>query len=618
MAIQHRKLAALGAAAVALALTASGCVGPQTDDAGSGTSTGTGAGSTGGGTVTVGWNQPLFSMNYMSGNGHATANYIITYMTRANWAYYDPDLNFVKNDKFGEMRVDSEDPLTVTQTIAADAKWSDGAELHAADLLLEWAARSGVFNQVTEEDLTYDEESGAVVDVPEGKVYFDAGDPAVAIIQETPTISEDGKAITFVYSKPFPDWQYNFADYPLPAHVVGKRALGITDPAEAQAAVVKAIQDRDTTALAEIARVWSFDFDLTAMPKGDDAELVISCGPMLISDYVEGQYVTLKKNPDFTWGNQAKVDEIIVRYNEDAMATVQALQNGDVDIILPQVTADVLSAVQDLDGIAHQSGSEGTYEHVDLTYNNGGPFDPATYGGDADKAKQVRLAFLKTVPRQQIVDTIIKPTQPDATTRDSYNVVPGSPSYDSTIAANGYAAYKDVDIEGAKALLDAAGVSSPEVRVLYAKSNSRRVQEFQLIYESATEAGFSVIDAGSDQWGSILGNGTYDVSLFGWQSTSTAVYEPAANYISDGQNNFGGFVSERVDQLYDELETETDPTRQAEINTEVETILLADGFGIVLYQFPSVLAWRESVKNVSMTTISGTMFWNFWDWEVVA
>ncbi|MDR1189943.1 MAG: ABC transporter family substrate-binding protein [Bifidobacteriaceae bacterium] len=616
MTTRHGRLAAIGAAAAALALVVSGCNAPSTDDAGTGDKSGAPT-TTGGGTVTVGWNQPLFSMNYMSGNGHATANYVITYMTRANWAYYDPDLNFVKNEELGQMRVDSEDPLTITQTINPEAKWSDGTPLSAVDLLLEWAARSSVFNDTSDADIETNEE-GAVTGVTEGKVYFDAGDPAVAIIQDTPTISEDDKEITFVYSKPFPDWQYNFPDYPLPAHVVGKRALGIDDPAEAQAAVAKAIQDKNTEDLAKIAKVWSFDFDLTAMPEGDDVELVLSCGPMLISDYVEGQYVTLKKNPDFTWGTPAKVDEVIVRYNEDPMAQVQALQNGDLDIIQPQVTADVLTAVQGIDGVSNESGYEGTYEHVDLTYDNGGPFDPATYGGDADKAKKVRQAFLKTIPRQQIVDTIIKPTQPDAATRDSYNLVPGSPNYDATVAANGFAAYQDVDIEGAKALLAEAGVTAPQVRLMYGKSNARRVQEFQLIHESATQAGFEIIDAGSDEWGTKLGDNTYDASLFGWQNTSTAVFEPAANFISTGQNNFGHFSNTRVDELYSELETATDPKRQEEINTEVETILLEDGFGITLYQFPSVLAWRDDIKNVSMTAISGTMFWNFWDWEVAS
>ena len=60
-----------------------------------------------------------------------------------------------------------------------------------------------------------------------------------------------------------------------------------------------------------------------------------------------------------------------------------------------------------------------------MAQNNNGPFDPAAYGGDAKKAPLVRQAFLQTIPRQKIIDTIIKPLNPDAAIRNSYNVVPG-------------------------------------------------------------------------------------------------------------------------------------------------------------------------------------------------
>lgn len=298
------------------------------------------------------------------------------------------------------------------------------------------------------------------------------------------------------------------------------------------------------------------------------------------------------------------------------MAEVQALKNGELDIIHPQVTADVLSAVQDQPGIEYESGVEATYEHVDLTFNNGGPFDPATYGGDEEKAQKVRRAFLLTLPRQQIVETLIQPLQPEANTRDSFNVVPGAPTYANTIANNHSAQYAEVDIDGAKALLEEAGVTDLQVRLLYGASNQRRAQQYQLIHESAAKAGIEVVDNGSDEWGSKLGDGTYDASLFGWQSTSTGVNEPAANYVKTGQNNFGGYFNPRVDELYDELQTELDPAGQEAINIEVEQILHDDGFGVTVFQFPAVSAWTDQLRNVSVCPLGATIFWNFWEWEI--
>jgi peptide/nickel transport system substrate-binding protein len=101
------------------------------------------------------------------------------------------------------------------------------------------------------------------------------------------------------------------------------------------------------------------------------------------------------------------------------MGQVQALQNGEVDLISPQSTADVLTALKAIDGLTVETNVEGTYEHVDLQQGNGGPFDPATYGGDAEKAHKVREAFLKTIPREKIVSDLIVPLNPDATVRNS-------------------------------------------------------------------------------------------------------------------------------------------------------------------------------------------------------
>ncbi|MCL2804207.1 MAG: ABC transporter substrate-binding protein, partial [Micrococcales bacterium] len=372
----------------------------------------------------------------------------------------------------------------------------------------------------------------------------------------------------------------------------------------------------DKEALSKIAQVWNTDFDITAMPSGDDAELALSCGAFLIKDIVQDQYVTFAKNPDYTWGPEPKVDEIIVRYNEDPMAQVQALQNGELDIIHPQVTTDVLQAVEGMAGVQFESGTEGTYEHIDLTFNNGGPFDPATYGGDGEKAKKVRLAFLKTIPRQQIIDKLIVPLQPDATTRDSFNLVPGAPGYDETIAANGSADFAEVDIEGAKALLAEAGVTDLKVRFLYGKSNVRRAQQFQLISESAAQAGIEVVDNGSDDWGSMLGDGSYDATLFGWQSVTTGMSDSAATFMTGGQNNFSGYTNPKVDAGYEELQVTLDHDKQIEINIGIESELWADAYGVVNFQFPAVTAWNEKVSPVSATAIYATVFWNFWEWEV--
>ena len=248
------------------------------------------------------------------------------------------------------------------------------------------------------------------------------------------------------------------------------------------------------------------------------------------------------------------------------MGQVQALQNGEVDLISPQSTADVLKALEAIDGLTVETNVEGTYEHVDLQQGNGGPFDPATYGGDVEKAHKIRQAFLKTIPREKIVTDLIQPLNPDADVRNSFTQVPGSPMYDGIVEANGQQdAYGEVDIEGAKALLAEAGVPSVQVRMLFDPNNTRRVNQYELIKGSAAEAGFDVVPyTVQTDWGTDLSNAKsfYDAALFGWQSTSTAVTESDANYRTDATNNYYGYSNPEVDALYDALQTETDTAEQ--------------------------------------------------------
>lgn len=605
MRITRKAALASVASVTVLALAAcTGGDGDSTDDDNAGINTDT--------ALNIAWDQPFSSANSESTTGNATKNAVVMYLANSRFNDYDEDLNLVIDESFGTYEKLSDDPLTIEYTYADTAKWSDGVQAGPADLLLEWAAQSGRFNNV--EPVTDDEGNVLNQDAIDAGIYFDAANPAVALIEETPEI--DGDSITLVYSKPFADWE-TAIDNNLPAHIVAQRALGIEDPAEATEALVAAITDENAEDLAKIAKVWSEDWNFASLP--DDPQLLISSGPYNISEFVEEQYLTLTANPDYEGAHEAVFEKVTLRYNPDPMGQVQALQNGEVDLISPQASADVLTALEGIDGLEVMKTVEGTYEHVDMQQANGGPFDPATYGGDAEKARKVRQAFLKTIPREKIVEDLIVPLNPDAEVRNSFTQVPGSPMYDGIVAANGQdEMYGEVDVDGAKALLAEAGVESVQVRMLFNPGATRRVNQFEIIKQSAAQAGFDVVQyTVQTDWGTDLSKATsfYDAALFGWQSTATAVTESDANYRTDATNNYYGYSNPEVDALYDTLQTETDPAEQERILGEVEKHLVDDAFGVTIFQFPGVTAWNTSkIANVKNIGISPTIFYGFWDW----
>jgi len=609
--VRIKRISAAVALTAAGALVISGCA------PGGGGDSGDDSGLVEGSSITAAWNQAFFSMNGNSAFGNATANNNINYLVLEGFNYYNDTPELVQNTAFGSYEQISEDPLTVKYTIAEGRTWSDGTPIDAADLLLQWASTSKALDTPDFDSSEYvDPETGEFTDAfPTDVVFFDSGaspDSQFGLVHDTPEIGDDGRSITLTYSAPWVDWEDGFAftGELLPAHIIAKKALDIEDNEEAKQAVLDAIQNEDDAALAPISAFWNSGFNFSEMP--DDLELVTASGPYMISDFVADQYVTLTANPEYNGDNAANIEEITIRFIPDALAQAQALENGEVDVVSPQATADFKAAVDAIDSATVSTAVEGTYEHVDLQFEN------ARNPENIFKDPKVREAFLKTVPRQEILDKLIKPIAgEDALLRSSQIFVPGADGYDESVAVNGSDAFAEVDIPGATALLAESGVTNPEVCLLYASNNPRRVNEFALIQASANQAGFNVTDCGAENWGELLGTpGAYDASLFGFQSTSLGATEWTATFETGATSNYTFYSNAEIDAIAAEISSEFDPEAQKELKIQADTILWNDFAGVTIFQFPGVTGISDRVTNISQSVIAPGIFWNAWDWEV--
>ncbi|GAA2970093.1 peptide/nickel transport system substrate-binding protein [Microbacterium terrae] len=580
--------------------------------------------------ITVAYNSGFFHFNDDSGAGNNTANGNVKYMTDTGFSYYNNTPELVHNEDFGSFEKVSDDPLTVEYTITADAVWSDGVPIDEADMLLQWAAISG---NVTD-------------------AFAPAATTGYALVTETPEI--DDKKITLVYSEPYVDWELVG---PLGVSAHGTYALAFPDEyADVQAAydtyvgsdeeddltayqdaakefaetakekVVTAIQDGDEEVLSALGEAWNTAYGYTTLP--DSPAAALTSGAYVIDDIVEDQYITLAANPLFTWGPSPKFEKITVRTITDSTTALQALEAGELDIWTGQPTADILALANEIDTATVQTAVQASHEHVDLTVNNGGPFDPATYGGDEAKALAVRQAFLKTVPRQEIVDKIIKPLQADAEVRNTHLVSPADTErYPVLSEANGSADYAEVDIDGAKALLAEAGVSGPvEVGFWYPEGNVRRGQEFELIAASAALAGFTLVDESEPDWlftdPAAVPINNHDATLFAWSQTSLAVggsdqiYACYSDPLQKG-GNYNGYCDEDVTATLLELNKTSDFDAQTDLLEQAETGIWADAVSLPIFQFPGLLVSSDQVSEVKSMPLSPDYFWNYWEWTPV-
>lgn len=587
------RLVAIGAVVAAGTLVLAGCSPGGGSEVVSGTS------------ISAAQNSAMTSMNALTATGYSTYNSNISYLFQSTFNYYDNTPKLVKNTSFGTYKKLSSNPLTIKYTINDGVKWSDGTPVNASDMLLAWASSITKYNK--------------------GDINFtgiNAGS-GTDLITKTPKLSDSNRSMTVIYDKQYVDWEPVPALNPnLPAHIVWEEAgIDKKTGTDAQAALVKAIQNNDTATLAKVAKVWKSNWNFTTTPT--DKKLLVVDGPYKVTALTKN-YVTLVANPNYTGDQKPKIAKITVRFIPDQTAQVQALQNGEVNVLYGQASADTVKALKGLKDVTSTTSATATFEHVDLTFNNGGPFDPKTYGGDATKALEVRQAFFKVVPRQTMLDRLIKPLSSSAKLDDSSLFIPGQPGYTESAAANGSADYQKVDVAAAKALLAKAGVTTPiTVRFAYANDNPRRQGEFQLIQASAKDAGFTVTDAGKpaaqffdpDQ-GIGSGHYAYDATVFAYQLTSSTVTQSEANTSTGNSYNYQGYSNPDVDKIWKQAEVATSGAAAIPLQQKIDAYLWKDASTLTLFQLPDVSAWSSKISNVSDAPYAPNIFWNFWQWSV--
>jgi peptide/nickel transport system substrate-binding protein len=535
------------------------------------------------------------STNSLSATGNLDINGKVNYLTRAGFFYVSDTYEVVPDESFGQMEVLSEDPLQVQYTLNEGLTWSDGEAITTDDLIFGWAASSGIFD-----DATTDPATGEVV---EGTQYFQYAGSTEGVKTSTITdVSEDKLSLTLEYDVPFVDWNIvGLIDQPV--HVVAEKA-GV-DKDELVSTILEmprgdaeAPVDANAT-LKAAADFWNTGFDMTSLP--EDESLFLSSGPWKIESWEPTQSMTLTLNEEYQGDLTPQFSELVIRFIGDPQAQVTALQNGEVDLIVPQASGDTLTALEAIEGVEIIQGDQLSYDHLDLTF--AGVFEEAN----------VREAFLKTIPRQQLVDTLMTPVNPEAQVLNSQLFVPAQPAYADAIASNGSDAYAEVDIEGAIELLDG---ETPTVRLMYNIANPNRVAAFEAIQASAAEAGFTVEDVGREDWGSQLGSDIYDAVIFGWISPGVGNGTIPQIFASFGGSNFNQYANDEVDRIAQEIPVTLDTAVIDELTVEADAHLFEDAYGLPLFQSAGLEAHTERLQGITYMGNQTGPIWNFWEWTV--
>jgi peptide/nickel transport system substrate-binding protein len=547
-------------------------------------------------TVTVGIDEAPDAYNTNTSAANSVYNAWVDNATQGSFWKMQPDGSVKHDEEYGHFEKVSDDPLTIEYTWADDAKWSDGVALDCDDAMLWWAAFSGQVVDPNGEDADGDGQPDPI---------FQPASTSGTEKVKMPTCEPGDKTWDMVFTENYADWEVLGGGF-MPAHIAAEQG-GLSADNDGKA-LIDAIKNNDIAALTPVAEFWNsgweYQADLVALP---DLSLIPASGYYKYDNAANGT-LTLVKN-DQWWGTPANIDTVVIKAVSDA-ELVKALDNGEIDIFQPSAVSQ--DTVAQLDAIAdkasYEVGSSWTYSHIDLDQHDGAVFDDIL----------VRQAFLKCVPRQDLVDKFVRTVYPEGDVLDSHEFFPGQPEYTQLLAeAKSVTLYDEVDLAGAKALLEQAGYTEPvDVRLMRAQQSDMRGQQVQLIKASCDQAGFNIIDAADAEWSSKLDQqGAWDAVLFAWAG-SGLLLSAEPQYVTGGGQNYGGYSNATVDEMWSQITQVTDPDDATPLKITAEEALWADPYNVVLYANPGLQAHSNHLIGSVFNPTQYGPTWNINEWTL--
>jgi peptide/nickel transport system substrate-binding protein len=577
-------------------------------------------------TVVVHDTNPMTGFNSSVSGYNLTANTAIGYMTGAGFNYYDDKKNLVKNTTFGTYKVvkSSATDFRVQYTVNPGRVWSDGTPITGVDLLLSHVVCSNAYSIAA----GLGDPKAATKPSFEASCYsgtyndFIVGDPE---------LSADKMSVTVRYKGKLADWEL-YGPGPSPVHSLvlmadGKKALGTAaENLAAKDKFLAAFQTKNTTDLKKIAAVWSKDYNINAVDSSTNPLLFISNGGYIVKSAIAKQSVTLTANKLYNSGPamSGSVDTVVFKYITDGNAASQALANGELDLYSGQATADAVAALKQIKGVTVDGYVVSTYEHWDLRVAaaQGQPEYTGVFkASDGQKSLDLRRAFLMGIPRQEIIDKLIKPVNPKAQVLNSVFAQQGMDIYDSIVRTNGSSFYSgDQETLNKRAIALVKkwypnAIQSPiKVKVLVPGNNARRAAEFALVQANLRKIGFDLVGDVQASWSPRIANTEYDVVFFAWAQNSTAQAGTNANWLSDGSNNRTGVAIPALDRILKSVTVPLSRTVLAQKYVSAERILMDQGLTVPVFQHPGVVAYNSALKNVKPAPLSPNLVWNYWEW----
>lgn len=184
--------------------------------------------------------------------------------------------------------------------------------------------------------------------------------------------------------------------------VQGWESVTAPDP---QTLVIKTTQPRSTMLALDIPIVPKHIWEKVTDFKAEPPLPLVGSGPFIVQDYKASQFIKLKANKDY-WRGAPKIDALDFVYYKNVDAEVQALKNGDIDLMSRLVPAQY-DALKNDPNVKLNTGAGRRLNEILInpgaTSKDGNPIGD---GNPALKDIQLRKAIALAIDSKTIVDKV--------------------------------------------------------------------------------------------------------------------------------------------------------------------------------------------------------------------
>lgn len=322
----------------------------------------------------------------------------------------------------------------------------------------------------------------------------------------------------------------------------------------------------------------------------------VCVGPFKFVDRVPQTSITVERDPLYYDAEDVHLDTITYRIITDANIRAANLRSGDVQV------ADTISP-QDVDALLKEDGvgvlQVGSLGYQALTVNvgnvDGAGEPPGTIDTPVAQESAIRMALSMSIDREALVNTVFNSWFEPACS-------PVSP--DSPYSSAPSEACPPYDPEGARQLLEDAGVETPYPLEMQVTNTPDTLRFGQALQAAVADGGFdlTVVPVEYSTLLDVQSQGDFEALQLGW-SGRIDPHGNMFNFLSTGGgNNYSGYSNPELDEVLTSAAQINDVEGRAELYGKAVELVQRDNPIIYLYRQRNLTAYSTDVVGVETFT----------------